>query len=107
MTIPMLADKTKTIAHDYGVVVEDGEDQGLTYRATFIIDGEGILRHYSINDLPVGRNVDEVLRLVEAFNYSDVHGVVCPVAWKPGKRTLTPHDDTTNKVYWEKDHDKK
>ena len=67
MNIPMLSDITKQISRDYGVLIEDGEDAGVAFRATFIIDGKGILRHISVSDLPVGRNVDETLRLVKAF----------------------------------------
>lgn len=50
-------------------------------RATYIIDSNGILRHMSINDLPVGRNIDEILRLVKAFQYTDKSGEVCPAHW--------------------------
>jgi len=52
-------------------------------RATYIIDSDGVLRHMSINDLPVGRNIDEILRLVKAFQYSDKSGEVCPAQWQP------------------------
>jgi len=67
MDIPLIADVTKDLARAYGCLIEDGEDAGVAYRATYIIDGKGILRHMSIGDLPVGRSVDEVLRLVKAF----------------------------------------
>ncbi|KAE9319177.1 hypothetical protein PF008_g18340, partial [Phytophthora fragariae] len=59
-------------------------------RGLFIIDGEGKLRQSTINDCPVGRNVDEVLRLVEAFQFTDEHGEVCPAGWKKGKKTIKP-----------------
>ncbi len=64
MKIPLIADVSKQISRDYGVLIEDPSDpdNGVAFRGTFIIDGNGILRQYSINDLPVGRNVDEVLR---------------------------------------------
>ena len=71
MQIPMLADLTHQISKDYGCLIED---EGIAFRATYIIDDKGTLRHMSIGDLPVGRNVDEVLRLVQAFqfpSYSD------------------------------------
>lgn len=58
------------------------------YRALFIIDGKGILRQITMNDLPVGRSVDETLRLVQAFQYTDEHGEVCPAGWKPGQDTV-------------------
>jgi alkyl hydroperoxide reductase subunit AhpC len=81
MNLPMLSDITKQISRNYGVLIEDGEDAGVAFRATFIIDGAGILRHKSISDLPVGRNVDETLRLVKAFQHTDIHGEVCPASW--------------------------
>lgn len=59
-------------------------------RGLFIIDGRGILRQITMNDLPVGRSVDETLRLVQAFQYTDEHGEVCPAGWKPGQETVTP-----------------
>ena len=69
MNIPMLADPTHKISREYGCLIDDEEDDacGVTMRATYIIDGDGILRHSQCNDLPVGRNVNEILRLVEAF----------------------------------------
>ncbi|AAZ12966.1 peroxidoxin [Trypanosoma equiperdum] len=85
MKIPLLSDFTKEISRDYGVLVEE---QGLSLRALFVIDDKGILRHVTINDLPVGRNVDEVLRVVQAFQYADKTGDVIPCNWKPGKETM-------------------
>ena len=68
MEIPLLSDITKKIATDYGCLVpSDDEDAGVSFRATYIIDDKGILRHISMNDLPVGRNVEEYIRLVQAF----------------------------------------
>ena len=58
-------------------------------RGLFIIDGQGILRQITINDLPVGRSVDETLRLLHAFQYTDSHGEVCPANWKPGADTVS------------------
>lgn len=57
-------------------------------RGLFIIDDRGILRQITMNDLPVGRSVDETLRLVQAFQYTDSHGEVCPAGWKPGSATV-------------------
>jgi peroxiredoxin (alkyl hydroperoxide reductase subunit C) len=57
-------------------------------RGLFIISPTGILRQITVNDLPVGRNVDEALRLINAFKYTDVHGEVCPANWKPGSKTM-------------------
>jgi len=67
MDIPLIADVDKQIARTYGCLIENGEDAGIAFRGTYIIDTKGIVRHISISDLPVGRNVDEVLRLVKAF----------------------------------------
>ncbi|RDD38010.1 Peroxiredoxin-2 [Trichoplax sp. H2] len=85
MDIPILADKTKSIARDYGVLIED---DGVALRGLFIINGRGILKQITINDLPVGRSVDEVLRLVKAFQFTDKHGEVCPANWSPGSKTV-------------------
>lgn len=59
------------------------------FRGLFIIDGRGILRQTTINDLPVGRSVDETLRLLQAFQFTDSHGEVCPANWKPGAETVS------------------
>ncbi|KAM7009914.1 peroxiredoxin-2 [Tautogolabrus adspersus] len=87
MKIPLVADLTKTIAADYGVLKED---DGIAYRGLFVIDDKGILRQITINDLPVGRSVDETLRLVQAFQHTDKYGEVCPAGWKPGSDTIIP-----------------
>eukprot|EP00128_Syssomonas_multiformis_P018067 Colp12_sorted_trinity150504_noHs@30761 len=84
MKIPLIADKNHQLAKDYGVLLEDG----VSLRGLFIIDGKGVLRQITVNDLPVGRSVDETLRLVQAFQYTDVHGEVCPAGWKPGQKTM-------------------
>ena len=93
MNMPLLSDLTHQIAKDYGCLIESGGDSGIAFRATYIIDDKGVLRHISISDLPVGRNVDEVIRLVKAFKYTDEHGEVCPASWVPGKATMKPGDD--------------
>ena len=68
MKIPLLADPSHQISKSYGAFIGDGDEaNGVTLRATYIIDDKGILRHMQVNDLPVGRNVEEVLRLVKAF----------------------------------------
>ena len=67
MKIPMISDVTHSISKEYGCNIREGDDCGVSFRATYIIDGNGILRHMSVNDLPVGRNVEEVIRLVKAF----------------------------------------
>ena len=103
MKIPLLADPSLKISKSYGCLIED---EGITFRATYIIDKKGILRHISINDTPVGRNVDEVLRLVEAFQFADENGEVCPVGWKKGKKTLKADPTANNDAYWKEVHAK-
>lgn len=88
MRIPILADFTKQIASDYGVLIREGGDTGVPLRGLFIIDPEGILRQSTINDLPVGRSVDETLRLIKAFQFVAKHGEVCPANWQPGDLTI-------------------
>lgn len=85
--IPLLSDLTHQISKDYGVYLED---LGHTLRGLFIIDDKGNLRQITMNDMPVGRSVDETLRLVQAFQYTDKHGEVCPAGWKPGGDTIIP-----------------
>lgn len=87
MNIPILADKNGKIARDYGVL---DEDSGVPFRGLFIIDEQQNLRQITINDLPVGRSIEETLRLVQAFQYTDKYGEVCPANWKPGKKTMKP-----------------
>lgn len=87
MKIPLIADKNMEIARAYGVLKED---EGLAFRGLFIIDGKQTLRQITVNDLPVGRDVDETLRLVQAFKFTDEHGEVCPAGWRPGKKSMKP-----------------
>ncbi|XP_051156390.1 peroxiredoxin 1 [Leptopilina boulardi] len=97
MNIPLLADKSCKIARDYGVL---DEESGIPFRGLFIIDDKQNLRQITINDLPVGRSVDETLRLVQAFQFTDKHGEVCPANWKPGKKSMKP-DVKGSKEYFE------
>ena len=103
LDIPLMSDLDKSISKDYGVLL----DGGVALRGTFIIDGKQIIRHIGMNDLPVGRNVDEVYRLVQGYQYSDVHGEVCPASWKPGDATMHPtHDSAKTQTYWKDVHGK-
>ncbi|XP_060096635.1 peroxiredoxin-2 [Heteronotia binoei] len=86
-SIPLVADINHSIAQDYGVLKED---DGIAYRGLFIIDDKGIVRQITVNDLPVGRSADETLRLVQAFQFTDQHGEVCPAGWQPGGDTIKP-----------------
>ncbi|XP_014219751.1 peroxiredoxin 1 [Copidosoma floridanum] len=87
LDIPLLADKSGNISRSYGVY---NEETGIPFRGLFIIDDKQNLRQITINDLPVGRSVDETLRLVQAFQFTDTHGEVCPANWKPGSKTMKP-----------------
>ncbi|CAG5117735.1 unnamed protein product, partial [Candidula unifasciata] len=95
---PLLLDFNKTISRDYGVLIED---QGIALRGLFLIDTNGIIRHITINDLPVGRCVDEVIRVVQAFQFFEAHGEVCPANWKPNSATIKPTPEGS-KSYFEK-----
>ncbi|TYZ58060.1 hypothetical protein PybrP1_001291 [[Pythium] brassicae (nom. inval.)] len=91
MNIPLIADISKRISEDYGVLVTDEEDEmyGAALRGLFIIDPEGTIRSIQINDDAVGRSVDETLRILKAFQYSAAHPhEVCPANWKPGGETI-------------------
>ncbi|KAL4451058.1 hypothetical protein ABPG74_021380 [Tetrahymena malaccensis] len=103
LQISLLSDLTKNISRDYGVLTEGG----IALRGSFIIDDKQVLRHTSVNDLPVGRNVEEYLRLVQAFQYADKHGEVCPASWKPGAATMKPsHESDVTSKYWKNVHAK-
>ena len=79
---------------------DSGDDAGVALRGLFIISPTGTLRQITVNDLPVGRSVDETLRLVKAFQFTDEHGEVCPAGWEPGVKTIKP-DVAGSKVYFE------
>nr|UYG55619.1 peroxidase 1 [Geocoris pallidipennis] len=96
MDIPILADKSGRIAKSYGIY---NEETGIPYRGLFIIDASGKLRQVTVNDLPVGRSVDEALRLVQAFQFTDVHGEVCPANWKPGQKSMKPTPQGANEYF--------
>lgn len=78
---PMVADLNKSIARNYGVL----HDDSVALRGTFLVDQKGIVRHQLINDLPLGRNVDETIRMVDALQFFETNGEVCPAGWKVGQ----------------------
>jgi alkyl hydroperoxide reductase subunit AhpC len=94
---PILADLSKKIASDYDVLV----DNTVALRGTFIIDDKNIIQHATVNNLSVGRNVDEMLRLVEAYQYTAKHGEVCPAGWSKGQDTMKP-DPVGSKEWFKK-----
>lgn len=81
---PLVADITKSIARDYDVLI----DNAVALRGTFLIDKDGIVRHQVVNDLPLGRNIDELLRTVDALQYTEKHGEVCPAGWEEGRKAM-------------------
>ncbi len=87
ITYPLVSDINKEIAKDFGVLKED---EGIAYRGLFLIDKEGVVRHQLINDLPLGRSVEEVLRTLDALIFHEQHGEVCPANWKQGKKSMKP-----------------
>jgi peroxiredoxin (alkyl hydroperoxide reductase subunit C) len=93
---PLLADISKNIAADYGVLM----DIGIALRGTFLIDKEGIVQHESVNNLPLGRNIEEFLRLVDALQFHEEVGEVCPANWKKGALSMKP-DLEGSKEYFE------
>jgi alkyl hydroperoxide reductase subunit AhpC len=97
VTIPLLADLKKEVARDYGVLLPEG----VALRGLFVIDPKGIVRHITVNDLPIGRSVDEALRVVQAVQFADQHGEVCPANWTPGKETMKA-DPEGSKEYFRK-----
>lgn len=96
LKFPLIADFNKTMAADYGVL-----DGGVALRGLFIIDPQGVVQHATINNLSVGRSVEETLRVLQAFQYVATHGEVCPANWKPGGDTMIP-DWKQSKKYFDK-----
>ncbi len=96
---PMVADLNKQIATDYNVLLGGG----VALRGLFLIDKEGIIRHQVVNDLPLGRSVDEALRMVESLQYFEANGEVCPANWKKGSATIKP-DPKGSKEFFGKEY---
>jgi peroxiredoxin (alkyl hydroperoxide reductase subunit C) len=83
---PLVADLNKNIARDYGVLIDDS----VALRGLFLIDKEGIIRHAIVNDLGLGRNVDEALRMLDALQFTEKYGEVCPANWREGEEGMKP-----------------
>jgi peroxiredoxin (alkyl hydroperoxide reductase subunit C) len=81
---PLVADISKSISRDFGVL----HDESVALRGLFLIDREGIIRHATINDLPLGRNVDEALRMIDALQFTEKFGEVCPANWQKGEKGM-------------------
>ena len=87
---PIVSDINKDISRDYGVLLEGFQ---VALRGLFIINKDGVLKHVTINDLELGRNVDEVLRVLDAIDFSEEHGEVCPANWKKGDKAMKPTNE--------------
>jgi len=98
VTYPLVVDQNLSISKNYDVLIgsEEYDEEGnesfvgepKAYRGLFLIDKQGVVRHQLVNDLPLGRNVDEVLRLVDALQFTEEYGEVCPANWKKGEKAL-------------------
>lgn len=98
VTYPLVADTNKTISKNFDVLAGDyyfdendelqADGEMIAYRGLFLIDKEGIVRHQIVNDLPLGRNVDEALRMVDALQFFEINGEVCPANWHKGKEGM-------------------
>lgn len=86
---PMVSDINKILASQFNVL----HANGVALRATIITDKNGIVRHYSVNDLPIGRNIEEIIRVIDAIEHHAIHGEVCPANWVPGQAAITPTHD--------------
>jgi peroxiredoxin (alkyl hydroperoxide reductase subunit C) len=92
----MIGDPTGTITRNFGVMIEE---EGLALRGTFLIDPQGVIKAYEVNDLGIGRSATDLLRKAQAAQYVASHpGEVCPASWKPGAETLAPSLDLVGKI---------
>ena len=96
MDFPILADVTKDVGRDYGVLL----DSGITLRGLFLINPQGVVQYQVVHDLGIGRNVEEVLRVLRALQEVAKTGEVCPANWTPGKKTMKP-DPNKSKEYFQ------
>ena len=94
VTYPLVSDIKKQISNDYGVLCEA---EGIAYRGLFLIDTKGVVRHQLINDLPLGRSLDEALRMLDALIYFEKNGEVCPANWSHGKTAMKPTHEGVSK----------
>jgi len=87
---PLIADTTKQMSEDYDVV---HADSGFSARGTYLIDPDGVCWHALVNNLPLGRDIDELLRAIDGVQFFKEHGEVCPAGWATGKAGMTPSDE--------------
>lgn len=96
VTYPIVSDIHKSIARAYEVL---NEEEGVAYRGLFLLDRNGIVRHQLINDLPLGRSVDEAIRLLDALIFHEEHGEVCPANWKSGAKAMKPTEQGLSEYF--------
>jgi alkyl hydroperoxide reductase subunit AhpC len=92
---PLVADLNKSISASYGILIPEG----VALRGLFLIDRDGIVRHQLVNDLPLGRSVDEALRIVDALQFFEENGEVCPANWQRGAATINPNPKESNQFF--------
>ena len=112
VTYPLVVDQNLTISKNYDVLIgadeydEEGNESFVgepkAYRGLFLIDKQGVVRHQLVNDFPLGRNVDEVLRLIDALQFTEKYGEVCPANWKKGDKSLKPTQEGISSYLSEK-----
>lgn len=95
VSYPLVADMNKQISRDYDVLL----DAGIALRGLFLIDKDGVVRHQVVNDLPLGRSVEEALRMVQALQYFEKNGEVCPANWKEGSATIKPDVEASKSFF--------
>lgn len=91
VNFPMLSDIERKLSNELGILA----DGGVTYRASYLMDKEGTVRHMVINDLPLGRSVNEMMRMVDALEFHEKHGEVCPANWKQGEEAMSATREST------------
>lgn len=96
VSYPLIADLNKTIAKDYDVLAAE---EGIAYRGLFLIDRQGVVRHQIVNDLPLGRSVEETLRILDALIFFEKNGEVCPANWEKGKQAFKPSNEGLEKYF--------
>lgn len=96
VTYPLVSDLNKTISRDYDVLLEE---EGIAYRGLFLIDRQGVVRHQIVNDLALGRSVDEALRILDALIFFEKNGEVCPANWQQGNQTFKPTSEGLEKYF--------
>jgi alkyl hydroperoxide reductase subunit AhpC len=94
-TYPLVSDLNKQISRDYDVLI----DGGVALRGLFLIDRAGMVRHQVVNDLPLGRSIDEALRMVKALQHFEQNGEVCPANWQEGSRTINPEVEKSKEFF--------